>query len=82
MQNLRRMRLLCELTQQELSSATGVAMYRISGAETHRLELNEAEETLLTNFLSECWSNISQAERERSRRLSRVVDSASRVVQV
>jgi transcriptional regulator with XRE-family HTH domain len=62
MENLRRMRLLCELTQQQLSSATGVPMYRISGAETQRVRLTEAEMHLLTNFLHQCWRNISEAE--------------------
>ncbi|MGD0957215.1 MAG: hypothetical protein ABR953_10360 [Candidatus Acidiferrales bacterium] len=54
------MRLICELTQQELSSATGVPMYRISGAETGRLHLNVAEQHLLINFLNKCWMNISK----------------------
>ena len=56
------MRLICDLTQQELSSATGVPMYRISGAETGRSELTAAELHLLTNFLRQCWGNISEQE--------------------
>ena len=62
MKNLKRMRLLCGLRQQDLSAATGVPIYRISGAETGRLALTARENGLLTAFLRERWSSIQELE--------------------
>jgi hypothetical protein len=56
------MRLLCEFTQSELSFATGVPAYRISGAETGRMALNTSETYLLESFLRERWQSIAETE--------------------
>ena len=61
------MRLICEFTQSELSFATGVPAYRISGAETGRMVLSDSERHLLESFLGERWKSISGAESSENR---------------
>ena len=61
MPDLKRMRLLCNLRQIDLSVSTGVPVYRISGAETGRLELSDLERRTLFPFLVERWESISGA---------------------
>jgi hypothetical protein len=63
MRDLKRMRLLCNLRQIDLSISTGVPVYRISGAETGRFQLSSLEETALRNFLVERWQWIEETER-------------------
>jgi len=62
MNHLRCMRLLCNLTQFDLSVSTGIPTYRIGGAETGRLRLSDQEERALRNFLMERWRSIERFE--------------------
>jgi len=62
MQDLKRMRLLCNLRQIDLSVTTGIPIYRIGGAETGRLQLSDLEERALRNFLVERWRSIEELE--------------------
>ena len=69
------MRLLCGLRQFDLSVATGIPMYKISGAESGRFRLSEPEENVLRDFLVERWRSIQELESNAapSRRASRGV---------
>lgn len=62
MRDLKLMRLLCGLRQLDLSVATGVPTYKISGAETGRFQLSEFEERALRAFLVERWGSIQELE--------------------
>jgi transcriptional regulator with XRE-family HTH domain len=58
-QTLRRLRLLCGLTQFELSASSNVSLHRIAHAEQGRIELSETEEGLITEQLRKHWQWIS-----------------------
>lgn len=66
MKNLKRMRLLCGLRQIDLSLATGIALYKISNAETGRLRLSQSEADILRDFLFGRWSSIQKLESGRA----------------
>ncbi len=59
---LKRMRLLCGLRQFDVAVGTGVALRRISGAETGRLQLTKHERQLIENFLRRRWAWLQQLE--------------------
>jgi hypothetical protein len=60
------MRLLCGLRQIDLTMATGIALYKISGAEIGRLRLSEPDEEVLRDFLVGRWSSIQRLESGRA----------------
>jgi hypothetical protein len=60
------MRLLCGLRQIDLSMATGIALYKISSAETGRLRLSEPDAEVLRDFLFGRWRSIQRLESGRA----------------
>jgi hypothetical protein len=68
MKNLKRMRLLCGLRQIDLSTATGIALYKISSAETGRLQLSVPDSDVLRDFLLGRWRSIQGLESGRAGR--------------
>jgi transcriptional regulator with XRE-family HTH domain len=68
--NLRRLRLLCGLTQFELSAGSNVSIHRIAQAEQDRIELSEIEEALIVAQLQKHWVWMSSLDPERTQGLA------------
>jgi transcriptional regulator with XRE-family HTH domain len=60
--SLKRMRLICGLRQIDLAIATGIALYKISSAETGRSHLSKSDADALSNFLHARWRSIQVLE--------------------
>jgi hypothetical protein len=67
--NTKRMRLLCGLTQADLSVATGIALYKVAGAETGRVRLSDLDVSALRNFLLGRWHSIEAYEGREKKKL-------------
>jgi len=61
---LRRIRNYLGLSQVLVSVATGISLYRLSGAENGRLTLNRTEKSVLENFYKARLKILADARRE------------------
>jgi len=61
---LRRIRNFLGLTQMLVSVATGISVYRLSGAENGRLALNRTERAVLENYYKTKLRILAEAKQE------------------
>lgn len=60
---LKAARLLCGLTQADISVHTGVSIAAISAAERGQKQLSQSEQSLVTDFLKQRWAALQELDR-------------------